>query len=80
MPIYEYKHVKAKGELCDDTFETFQRVNAEPLKKCPVCGKAVKKLLSRFGGGVDKLAPSRVRELGFSRWHKRDKGVYEREK
>ncbi len=80
MPIYEYKHVKAKGELCDDPFEAFQRVSPEPLSKCPVCGKAVKKLISRSGGKADNLAPAKVRELGFSRWHKRVKGVYEREK
>jgi putative FmdB family regulatory protein len=79
MPIYEYSHVKARGATCEKEFEVFQRVSAEPLKKCPVCSKPVKKRLSRFGGGVDKLAPSRLKELGFSRWHKRDKGTYERE-
>ncbi len=79
MPIYEYKHVKAKDKLCDDPFEVFQRVSAPTLTVCPVCGKPVTKLLSRFGGGVDKLAPSRIKELGFTRWHKRDKGTYERE-
>lgn len=79
MPIYEYKHVKAKSELCDDPFETFQRVSAKPLTKCPLCGKPVKKLISRSFGKADNMGPAKVRELGFSRWHKRDKGVYERE-
>lgn len=79
MPIYVYKHTKKKGDLCDEVFEVFQRVSAEPLTQCPTCGHPVSKQLSRFGGGVDKLAPSRLKELGFSRWHRRDKGTYERE-
>lgn len=39
MPIYEYKHTKKKGELCDEVFEVFQRVSAEPLTQCPTCGQ-----------------------------------------
>jgi hypothetical protein len=51
----------------------------DPITACPVCGKAVEKVLSRFSGGVDKLAPSKLKELGFQKWVRRDKGTYERE-
>lgn len=79
MPIYEYKHAGTRGKTCDELFEVFQKMSDDPLTKCPVCGEPVAKQLSRFGGGVDKLAPSRLKELGFQRWHRRDKGTYEKE-
>lgn len=79
MPIYEYRHTDKKGETCETNFEVFQKMSDDALDECPVCGKPVEKLISRFAGGADKLAPSRLKELGFSRWHRRDKGTYERE-
>jgi putative FmdB family regulatory protein len=79
MPIYEYRHTQDKGETCEENFEVFQKMSDDALEKCPVCGQPVEKLISRFSGGGDKLAPSRLKEMGFSRWHRRDKGVYERE-
>lgn len=43
MPTYEYecKH-------CAYSFEVFQSMSDEPLKKCPKCGKEVRRLI--FGG------------------------------
>lgn len=79
MPIYEYRHTGKRGETCEETFEVFQKMSDETLTACPVCGLPVEKLLSRFSGGVDKLAPSRLKELGFTKLVRRDKGVYEKE-
>lgn len=79
MPIYEYKHTSKRGDTCEETFETFQKMSDKTLTKCPVCGNPVEKLLSRVSGGVDKLAPSRLKELGFTKLVRRDKGVYEKE-
>lgn len=79
MPIYEYRHTAKRSDTCEEIFEVFQKMSDEPLSKCPTCGKPVAKILSRFGGGVDKLAPSRLKELGFKRFHRRDKGVFEKE-
>ena len=48
MPIYEYTAIGSTNcELCKDKFEVRQRINDEPLKKCPKCGSKVKKLVSR---------------------------------
>ncbi|HVS52285.1 MAG TPA: zinc ribbon domain-containing protein [Opitutaceae bacterium] len=45
MPTYEYACPK-----CGHTFEAFQSMRDEPLKKCPKCGKTgVKRLI---GGGA----------------------------
>jgi putative FmdB family regulatory protein len=42
MPIYEYACQK-----CSHTFDSLQKMNADPLIECPECGeRALKKLLS----------------------------------
>lgn len=79
MPIYEYRHTEDKGGTCEDSFEIFQKMSDATLTECPVCGQPIEKQLSRFSGGADKMAPSRLKELGFSKFKRRDKGVYERE-
>jgi putative FmdB family regulatory protein len=44
MPTYEYE-----CRSCKYRFEEFQSITDEPIKKCPKCGKAVRRL---FGGGM----------------------------
>jgi putative FmdB family regulatory protein len=44
MPLYEYK-----CSNCNSHVEVVQKVNDQPLKKCPKCGGALKKLLSAPG-------------------------------
>jgi putative FmdB family regulatory protein len=44
MPTYEYE-----CKSCHHKFEAFQSIKEEPLKKCPKCGKGVRRL---FGGGM----------------------------
>ena len=43
MPTYEYK-----CDNCEYRFEVFQAMSDEPIKKCPECGKKVRRLI--FGG------------------------------
>ena len=47
MPTYEYKCF-----ACNHTFERFQSMSAEPIKRCPECGKAKVKRLLGTGAGV----------------------------
>jgi putative FmdB family regulatory protein len=44
MPTYEYECKK-----CSHRFEVFQSMSDEPVKKCPECGKEVRRLVS---GGI----------------------------
>jgi putative FmdB family regulatory protein len=44
MPTYEYQ-----CNSCGHSFEAFQRITEDPLKRCPRCGKKVRRLI---GGGV----------------------------
>jgi putative FmdB family regulatory protein len=41
MPIYEYE-----CKACENVFEVQQRMTDEPLRECPDCRGAVKKLVS----------------------------------
>ena len=47
MPTYEYK-----CSACGHTFEQFQSITADPIKRCPQCGKAKVKRLIGTGAGL----------------------------
>ncbi len=45
MPTYDYQ-----CDACDASWEMFQKMTDEPIKKCPTCGK--KKARRLFGTGA----------------------------
>ena len=47
MPTYEYK-----CSACGHSFERFQSITADPVKRCPECGKAKVKRLIGTGAGL----------------------------
>jgi putative FmdB family regulatory protein len=47
MPTYEYK-----CDACGYAFERFQSITAEPIKRCPECGKAKVRRLIGTGAGM----------------------------
>lgn len=47
MPTYEYV-----CKSCEHAFEQFQSITAEPLRKCPACGKRALERLIGTGAGV----------------------------
>jgi len=47
MPTYDYECRK-----CGHRFEFFQSITAEPLKKCPECGKRTLRRLIGAGAGI----------------------------
>lgn len=47
MPTYEYKCAN-----CDHMMEAFQSITANPLKKCPECGKLKLQRLLGTGAGL----------------------------
>jgi putative FmdB family regulatory protein len=49
MPTYEYE-----CKICSHRFEAFQAMSDEPIKKCPECGKAVRRLVSGGAGVIFK--------------------------
>ena len=49
MPTYEYKCKK-----CGNTFEKFQSITEDPIKKCKSCGGDVYRLISKNGNFILK--------------------------
>ena len=49
MPTYEYQCTE-----CNYIFEEFQSITAEPLSECPMCGRAVRRLISAGVGIIFK--------------------------
>ncbi|MDR2803295.1 MAG: hypothetical protein LBB22_03275 [Treponema sp.] len=49
MPTYEYECKK-----CNHVFERFQSMNDEPVKVCPECGGAVRRLINGGAGVIYK--------------------------
>jgi putative FmdB family regulatory protein len=47
MPTYEYK-----CDACGAEFERFQPITADPIKRCPECGKAKVRRLIGTGAGL----------------------------
>jgi len=76
LPVYDYEHSDRKGPECDERFELAHSIN-EKITVCPICGHPVRKIVSRFSHHRNILATSRLKEHGFKRMRRRDKGVYE---
>lgn len=49
MPTYEYE-----CEHCGHRFERMQSMSAPPVKKCPQCGKKVRRLIGTGAGFILK--------------------------
>jgi putative FmdB family regulatory protein len=49
MPTYEYE-----CSSCGHRFERFQQITAQPVKRCPRCGKKVRRLLGTGAGVIFK--------------------------
>lgn len=47
MPTYDYE-----CSQCDNKWEVFQSIKANPLRKCPACGKLKAKRVIGAGAGI----------------------------
>jgi putative FmdB family regulatory protein len=47
MPTYDYK-----CDACEHEFELFQSIKADPIKKCPECGRAKVRRLIGPGAAI----------------------------
>ncbi len=76
MPIYDYEHLDKIGEGCDAQFELAHSMS-EAVENCPACGNPIRKIVSRFSHHKNVLSTSNIKEKGFTRLRRKDKGVYE---
>ena len=81
MPTYVYQ---ATGEdacrYCLTGFERRQKIADAALTACPECGGPVRRVItapSLARSGAD-LSDGNVAKHGFTRYEKREKGVYEK--
>jgi len=77
MPLYQYAHDE-DPKTCEDPFEVLARRD-EVLTDCPRCGGPVRKVPASFTAAKNVLSTSNIKEKGFQRLRRRDKGVYEKD-
>jgi putative FmdB family regulatory protein len=77
MPIYQYVHDAGTPSDCEEVIEVMQRMSEDALKECPVCGRAVHRIITSVAGHIDNLGGAALREKGFKKFVRRDKGAYE---
>lgn len=81
MPIFEYEHLLNEDARpprgCTPRFEHLESRSAPPLSHCPRCGIALRRVPSGFATSRDVLSTSNIKEKGFTRLRRRDKGAYE---
>jgi len=81
MPIYEYELVDGDCRACGGRFELRRPLSRPPLTHCPLCKKAVRKVISGANSPriTKPLSVSDAKKAGFTVYEKRDKGVYEKQ-
>ena len=80
MPIYEYEVVDGDCLACGGRFELRRPIDRPPLVQCPLCGKAVRKVISNANTPKlsKPLSVTDAKQVGFSVFERRDRGVYEK--
>ena len=73
MPTYDYE-----CEECGITFERFQNIKDDPIKKCPECGGSVKRLIGAGAAVIFKGSGFYItdyRSESYKQEAKKDKGL-----
>lgn len=79
MPIYEYEPVMKPCPMCDDRFAILQPIGEEPLKDCPECGMACRRLVSRVTIKTKSdLSYQKAADRGFTTWKRTGEGQWEK--
>ena len=80
MPTYEYELIEGDCKACGGRFELRRPANRAPLTACPLCRRAVQKVVSApHVPRINKpLSVSNAKSAGFTILERRDEGVYEK--
>jgi len=76
MPTYTYIHTAERGPACEESFTIVQSMRDDALTACPTCRHAVARQVGLPGIAAPQ-GNAHLRNLGFSKLVRRDKGVYE---
>jgi predicted nucleic acid-binding Zn ribbon protein len=77
MPIYVYEHTGKPGKDCEVEIEIHQEFHSQHLEKCPKCGRKIRRIIKSANFTIDHLGHLALKEKGFSKLVRRDKGTYE---
>ncbi len=79
MPIYEYEVTDGDCRVCGGRFELRRPRNRPPLLRCPLCRKAVRKVISSANTPkvAQPLSATDAKKAGFSVFEKRDRCLRE---
>lgn len=80
MPIYEYEVVEGDCKICGGRFELTRPADREPLERCPLCKKQVRKVISAVSTPkmTKPFSVVDAKKAGFTVLERRDKGTYEK--
>jgi putative FmdB family regulatory protein len=78
MPFYEYEVIGDGCPYCTEGFEELQKMKDAHLRACPKCGALVRRIISRANISKDILGNANLKEKGFTKLVRKDKGVYEK--
>ncbi len=79
MPLYDYAPKSGKCRQCSGRFEVMQRIAEPKLRRCPACRKPVERLIHAVAvHGKFSLAPSKLKDLGMTKYVKTSDGSYQR--
>jgi putative FmdB family regulatory protein len=79
MPIYEYKLKGAPCTECGTRFTDLQKMSEPAHQTCPRCQAPCERVFSTFSIGIAAvLSNDRIQKLGFTKYERREKGVFER--
>jgi putative FmdB family regulatory protein len=81
MPLYEYELTEGDCKICGGKFTLRRPLSAPELTKCPLCKKAVRKLISTFNSPVitRPVSVSDAKKAGFTVLKRVSKGEYEKQ-
>lgn len=75
MPLYRYECANP-GCTSGGEFEVVQSIREDALETCPACGGAVSRLINPVAL-TTPTGDTKLKDLGFAKLVRRDKGVYE---
>ncbi len=80
MPIYEYELLDGECQVCGGAFELHRPIDWTPITKCPLCKKAVRKVVSKVNTPklTKPLSVSDAKKAGFTVLERRDGDTFEK--
>ena len=76
MPVYVYEHHEATECPRERVFEIQQSMQDDAFSHCPDCGGAVRRLICAPAIATPRTN-TELKNMGFTKLVRRDKGVYE---